>query len=363
MIGIAMLLSSLMVNCHLAIGAQYAMRLLRTARRASAGQKQLRLQHLGLPLIVYALSRNDYPVWTRPPPLNPISRSERAIEVIAYYVSYPSKLTSDVSSTMINLALLELLSDPEGYKLEDDEVVIISDAFDPTAGEAHIYTLPAKSPLDTFSRTLKSMATMVSKNPNGLLSRHNTTIACLTVLNRTRMDKSVSDAPVGQVYAFVIECVLSIPSSGPEAYGQNVALDLMQKFHGHSGWTEDHILDLAQSLDRRGVMVILQRVAELDSDTDFVIKLFAVGQAWFLIDLAIESETVGQQDWRCLSPFVEDESLWDSPDIVTPKLEEQRSALAKQYKSMWEGDSYPRHEYFKTIYDSLPQAGKSRGEP
>ncbi|KAH7318036.1 hypothetical protein B0J17DRAFT_686655 [Rhizoctonia solani] len=321
-----MLLSSLMVNCHLAIGAQYAMRLLRTARRASAGQKQLRLQHLGLPLIVYALSRNDYPVWTRPPPLNPISRSERAIEVIAYYVSYPSKLTSDVSSTMINLALLELLSDPEGYKLEDDEVVIISDA--------SYNTLPAKSPLDTFSRTLKSMATMVSKNPNGLLSRHNTTIACLTVLNRTRMDKSVSDAPVGQVYAFVIEC--------------NVALDLMQKFHGHSGWTEDHILDLAQSLDRRGVMVILQRVAELDSDTDFVIKLFAVGQAWFLIDLAIESETVGQQDWRCLSPFVEDESLWDSPDIVTPKLEEQRSALAKQYKSMWEGDSHPRHEYFKT---------------
>ncbi|CAE6437365.1 unnamed protein product [Rhizoctonia solani] len=271
MVGIAMLLSSLLVNCHIAIGAQYVMRLLRTASRVDTGQNQLHLGYLALPLIVYAISRNDYPGWTKRPPLSPISRSERAIEVIAYYVSHPSKL-SGVSSTMINLALLELLSDPEGYKLEDDDVVTISDAFDPAAEEAHIHTFPTKSPPDTFSRTLKSMATIVSKDPNGLFSRHDNIIACLTVLNRTRMDKSTLDAPVGQVYAFVVD---------------------------YSGWTEDHILDSAQSLGRRGVIARLQEVAVLEaSDTDLVIKSFAIGQAWFLIDLAIESGTASRQDWR-----------------------------------------------------------------
>ncbi|CAE6480581.1 unnamed protein product [Rhizoctonia solani] len=361
MVGIAMLLSSLLVDCHIAIGAQYVMRLLRTASRADTGQNQLRLGYLALPLIVYAISRNDYRGWTKPPPLSPISRSERAIEVIAYYVSHPSKLT-DVSSTMINLALLELLSDPEGYKLEDDDVVTISDAFDPAAEEAHIRTFPTKSPPDTFSRTLKSMATIVSKDPNGLFSRNDNIIACLTVLNRTRMDKSTSDAPVGQVYAFVVECVLNLPSLDPEGFGRNVALDLMQRFHSYSGWTEDHILDSAQSLGRRGVIARLQQVAVLEgNDTDLVIKSFAIGQAWFLIDLAIESGTASRQDWRSLSLFVGDENLWDSPDLVIPTLEKQRGALAKQYRAMWEKEQ-PHHEYLGTIYQSILQAGKSPSE-
>ncbi|KAH7308365.1 hypothetical protein B0J17DRAFT_725185 [Rhizoctonia solani] len=263
---------------------------------------------------------------------------------------------------MINFALLELLSDPEGLKLDDGDIVAISELFDSMTDVAHIHTFAMCSQSDTFSRTLKSLATMISNKQDGLLS-NDVTIVWLTVLNHMRIDESASNVPVGQVYAFVTECVLDLPPSGPEAYGQNVALDLMQRFRTYSGWTPCHILDLAQALGRRRIITKLKQAMEQEAnDTNFVIKVFAVGQVWLLIDLAIRSETIKLQGWRCLSLFVEDESLWDSPGLVTQGLEERKSALAEQYRTMLEGDSQRRHEYFEDIYDSLSKAGEMSGD-
>ncbi|KAG8686660.1 hypothetical protein FRC11_008582 [Ceratobasidium sp. 423] len=360
-----MLLSSLLVDCPPAIGAQYVMRLLRIAGRAETGQKQLRLEHLHLPMAVYALSRHDYPGWTQPPPLSSLSRAERAIEMVAFYVSHPSDLEK-ATSIMINLGLLELLSDPGEYKLDDGDIGAISEAFDPVidAGQASIHTLSTNSHVDIYSRPFKSTTTMISDGRHGLLSKDAVAIACLTVLNRTRMDDSTADIALGQIYAFVTECILSLPSSGSEAYGQNVALDLMQKFHGYPDWTQDLILDLARSLSKRELLKKLKEASEAgatENDQNFVIKLFATGQAWFLIDLAIMSETADHEDWRkCLSPFIGDES---SPDLAIRRLAQQRSLLADRYRKMWEDDTMRRHNYFGILYGSLPPAGTIPGSP
>ncbi|CAE6503060.1 unnamed protein product [Rhizoctonia solani] len=363
MTGTAMLLCSLLIDCPPEIGGQYVIRLLPTAERAGMRQKQLRVGYLGLPLAVYALSRHDFPGWTHPPPLSRIDRAERAIEVITHYVLYPAELTN-VSSSMINLALLELLSDPAGYKLEGSDIVAISESFEPMISDgdqAHIYTFPAHSHPYTFSHTLKSMTTMISKNFNGVFDRQDTTTACLTILNRARMDEPASDAPIGQVYVFLIECILLDVSSG--LYGRNTALDLMQRLHGYSGWTQSHILDLAQSLGSREIPSKLKAWTERPvDDTNFIIKLFAVGQAWFLIDLAIESGTAYHQDWRCLGPFVEDEALWDSPGSLTQRLTEQRSILANQYRIMWDSQAHSQHAYLSVLYSSLPQEGEKAGK-
>ncbi|KEP53909.1 putative transmembrane protein [Rhizoctonia solani 123E] len=361
MIGTAMLLSSLLVQCPVDFGARYAMRLLRTADRAGDKQKQLRLEYLGLPLLVYALSRHDYPGWTHPAPLSPTSRAERSIEVITYYVWNPQKLNK-ASSFMINLALLELLSNSVEYKLDDADIVTISGAFGSVVDgdQTHIHTFPTGSPHDSFSRSVKSMEKVVLNERDGPLNKDAVTIACLTVLNRTGMDQSAADAPLGDVYAFVIECVLNLPVSGPEAYGQSTALDLLQKFHDpdHPERRQNLIPNLAQSLDKRGVFAKLKQATEVTAtadNTNFTIKLFATGQAWFLVDFAIQTGATDHEDWRrCLISFVGDESLWDSPDSGIGRLEWWRSTLAERYRGMWGKYSTRRHKYFKVLLDLLP---------
>ncbi|CAE6470173.1 unnamed protein product [Rhizoctonia solani] len=361
MIGTAMLLSSLLVQCPVDFGARYVMRLLQAADRAGEKQKQLRLGYLGLPLLVYALSRHDYPGWTHPAPLSPTSRAERSIEVITYYVWNPKKLNKS-SSFMMNLALLELLSDPVAYNLNDADIVTISGAFSSVVDgdQTHIHTFPTSSPHDSFSRSVKSMEKVVLDERDGPLNKDAVTIACLTVLNRTEMDQSAADAPLGDVYAFVIECVLNLPVSGPEAYGQKTALDLMQRFHDpdHPERRQNLIPNLAQSLDKRGVFAKLKQATELtatDDNANFTIKLFATGQAWFLIDFAIKIGATDHEDWRrCLNSFVGDESLRDSPDLGIGRFEGWKSTLAERYRGMW--GKYPtrRHKYFKILLDLLP---------
>ncbi|KDN37429.1 hypothetical protein RSAG8_10164, partial [Rhizoctonia solani AG-8 WAC10335] len=371
MTGIAMLLSSLLVECPPAIGARYVMRLLRIAGRPENGQKALRLENLGLPLVVYALSRHDYPGWTQPPPLSPVSRAERAIEVITHYVGSSENL-STASSIMINLALLELISNPVEYKLEDTDIVAISEAFDSMVDDDQtrtIHTLSTSSPPDSFSRTVRSMDAVVSNEGSGLLARDAVTIACLTVLNRTGMDQSATDAPLGEVYTFVIDCMSNLPPYiyGRWAYDQNAALDLLQKFHdpSHPERTQNLLPNLARSLDRREIFTKLKEATELEAtsdDVDFAAKLFATGQAWLLIDLAIKSGSTKHEDWRrCLSSFVGDEGLWDSTDLGISRLEGWRSTLAERYKGMWEWDPMPRHPYFRILLHSI-SAGTGSGD-
>ncbi|CAE6429251.1 unnamed protein product [Rhizoctonia solani] len=365
MTGAAMLLSSLLVDCPPDMGAQYVMRLLRIAGRAGDGQKPLRLEYLRLPMVVYALSRYDYPGWTQPHPLSSISRAERAIEMIAHYVLDPKDLKK-VTSIMINLGLLELLSSPEECKLDDDDIEAIAEAFDPVAddnGQVRIHTLSTNSHAEIYSRPLKTMTTMILNERQGLLSGNAVAIACLTVLNRTRVDDSTAAIPLGQVYAFVTECVLNLPPLGSEAYGQNVALDLMQKFHDYPNWTQDLFLDLARSLGGRDIIAKLKAASEAEVTNDnqgFVFKLFATGQAWFLINLAIMSETADHDDWKCLKPFTGDES---SSELVMRRLGEQRNALAERYRKMCEDDYTRRHNYFEILYHSLPQAGTIPSSP
>ncbi|CAE6509056.1 unnamed protein product [Rhizoctonia solani] len=355
MTGTAVLLSSLLVDCPPDMGAQYVMRLLRAINGAGSGQKTLPLEDLGLPMAVYALSRYDYPGWTQPPPLNSISRTERAIEMITHYVLHPKELSS-VSVAMINLGLLELLSSPEECKLDDDDIGAIAEAFDSVAddnGQFRVHTLSTNSHAEIYSRPLKTITTMILNEHRGLLSRDAVATACLTVLHRTRMDDSI---PLGQVYAFVTECVLNLSPLDLEAYGRNVALDLMQKFHDYPNWTQDLFLDLARSLGGRDIIAKLKAASEAEVTNDnqgFVFKLFATGQAWFLINLAIMSETADHDDWKCLKPFTGDES---SSELVMRRLGEQRNALAERYRKMWEDDYTRRHNYFDALYDSLPPA-------
>ncbi|CUA73505.1 Protein translocase subunit SecA [Caulobacter crescentus NA1000] [Rhizoctonia solani] len=360
MIGTAMLLSSLLIKCPADFGARYVMRLLRIADRAGDGQRQLRLEYLSLPLVVYALSQHDYPGWTQPPPLSPTSRAERAIEVITHYAGNHDRMSRD-SPFMINLALLELISNPEEYNLDGGDIVAISEAFAPTTnGQTRIYTFPEHTLHDSFSSSVKSTDKVISNGRSGPLGKDAITIACLTVLNRTGMDQKVNDPPLGEVYAFVVECVLTLSYSGPEAYGPNTALDLMEKFHdsAHPGRIQNLMPNLAQSLDKRGTFARLRQATNLqatEEGSNFVIKLFATGQAWFFIDLVIKSKLTDNEDWRrCLSSFVEDGHLWDSSEYAMRVLGECRSDLAEQYRAMWTKYVTRRHEYFRILFKSLP---------
>ncbi|KAJ1309445.1 hypothetical protein OPQ81_006221 [Rhizoctonia solani] len=361
MTGTAMLLSSLLVDCPPRMAAQYVMRLLRIADRVEGERKQLPLKDFGLPLAIFALSQHDYPGWTHPPPLSPILRAERSIEAITYYVSREPEL-KNVSSMMINLALLELLSDPEGYELEESDIVTIMGAFELEPVEDGVqrclHTLPTSPHATSFSRTIKGMATMISNERGELFTRESAVIGFLTVLDRARADDSTTDdASLGQVYAFVIECVLNLTAADLEAYGRNIALDVMEKFYPYLLRTEDRILELADSLGKKQTVMKLKEGSYLNAgpdDPDFVRRLFSTGQAWLLINLAIESKTAEKPAWRCLSPFVGDESIWASPELANQRLEEERRGLAERYRSMWENDKQTRHTYLKALYHSLP---------
>ncbi|CAE7137574.1 unnamed protein product [Rhizoctonia solani] len=367
-IGTAMLLVSLLVDCATEIRPQYIMRLLRLAERDPSGQKPLRLEYLSLLLVVYALFQRDYPGWRLQPPLSPTSRAERAIDVITNYVgdSGPAML-SKASSAMINIGLLELLSDPEGYKLKDTDITAITEAFYPIGeGDTHdIHTFPENSPPYTFSLVAKSLATMISKKRKVTESK-SVVIGCLTVLNRTVIDQSAADTPLGEAYAFVIECLLELSELGPEAFGQNSALDLLKKFHdlNHREWARrekltnlaqewarrEKLTNLAQALDERDLFTRLKQAADLATsstdDKNFVIKLFAIGQVWLLINLAIESEVTDDKDWRRrLNLLIGDESVWDSPDAINA-LEHD---LAEFYRGIFDADGMVRHPYFRTL--------------
>ncbi|CAE6470164.1 unnamed protein product [Rhizoctonia solani] len=364
--GVAMLLSCLLVDCPPAMGVDLVMRLLRITTRVGKGQKQLRLGCLGLPMIVYALSQHDYPGWIQPPQPSSIPRAERAIEVITYYVSNPLEL-DNVASLMVNLGLLELLSKQNEHELEVDDIVDISEAFDPMVdapNETYIHTFPPNPYPYTFSRTVNSMATMVTNEQKGVLGRETVATACLTVLNRAGGDFSTANASSGQVYAFVIECVLSLPSSTLEAYGQNAALDLMQKFHDSNNHkqTQNLVTSLAQSLEKRDIFKKLEQATEWELASDgsnFVTQLFAIGQTCYLVDLAIKAEATDNEECRgYLSSFVGDDSLWNSSDPATRRFEEQRNALAKRYREIWDSNRVVRrHQYLRTLYNSLPSAG------
>ncbi|CUA74721.1 hypothetical protein RSOLAG22IIIB_11435 [Rhizoctonia solani] len=358
MTGVAVLLCSLLVECSADIGARYVMRLLRTAHRANGGQRQLPLEYLSLPLVVYALSQRDYPGWTQPPPLSPTSRAERAIEIITHYVCHRERL-GQVSPFMINLALLELISNPEGYKLDGTDIVAISEAFNPTVNDqTHIHTFPEHPLQDSLFGWAKGVEKFIPTESDGPLSKDAVTITCLTMLDRTRMNQSAENPPLGEVYAFVIECVLTLPFTGTEADGLNAALNLMEKFHdsAYPGRIQNLMPNLAQSLDKRGIFARLRRATDSEvtkDDVNFVIKLFSIGQAWFLIDLAIESKMTDSEDWkRCLSSFIY-ESLWNSPDQLTRRLGECRSTLAKKYRAMWANYATERHKYFNILLDLI----------
>ncbi|KAG8686954.1 hypothetical protein FRC11_008075 [Ceratobasidium sp. 423] len=354
MAGTAMLLSSLLVDCPPASGAQYVMRLLRIFGRAGDGQNQLQLGYLPLPMAVYALSRYDYPGWTQPPPLNSLSRAERAIEMIEFYVSHPSDLT-EATSIMTNLGLLELLSNPEEYRLDGSDIEAISGAFIPVGdlSQAHIHTFSPGSHLHIYSR----MLAMISNERHALFSRDTVTIAYLTALDRASMDLLAPDDRLGDIYAFVIESVLNLPSSDPEAYGPNVALDLMQKFHEYPGRTREPILALGRSLGKRGILAKLKEASEVEKDANIVRKSFATGQAWFLTNLAIQSETADHQDWSgSLSPFIQNGS---ASNLAMKRLIEQRDILADRYRTIWKNDNMRRHNYLEILYNLLPPIGTS----
>ncbi|CAE6480815.1 unnamed protein product [Rhizoctonia solani] len=366
-IGTTILLSSLLNGSPPAIGARYVMHLLQIVNGTENGQNQLALEYLSFPLLVFALSQHDYPGWSQPPPLNAISRAERTIEVITYYVANPEML-GGASSTMINLGLLELLSDPGGYKLEDADIVAIAEAFDPMGEDDHTYihTLPENSSPHSFSRMVSSMATIALNERNGIITKECATVACLTVMNRTGMDQSAPDSPLGEVYAFVVECVLDLPASGPDARGQNAALDLMQKFHDPSypERRESLIANLAQPLEARGLFTRLNQHTDLGASDDKnfsgITKLFATGQALFLIDLALRSGVTDDEYWRrCLNSFVGDEGMWESPELATSRLVEHRNILAEGYRGMYELDRMSRHHYFEILYDSLARPSSS----
>ncbi|EUC59420.1 transmembrane protein, putative [Rhizoctonia solani AG-3 Rhs1AP] len=362
MAGIAMLLSSLVVGCAPAAGAQYVMELIRKADTAKNNQEQLRLKYLSLPMVVYALSRHDYPVWPDTSSYHLRSRAQRAIDVVAYYVSQPtpSKL-NEVSSTMINLGLLELLADPDIYKLNDGDIKTISEAFDSSAREAPIYTLPSISNTDIYTRSLKGIIKLISKEQHTLLDddTKDVAIACLTILNRIPVVQWTANPLFEQVYAFVIECVLKIPPSGSESYGQNAALDLMQKFHDHvqSRLTENFTLGLAKSLDKRNVFMKLKEATEKQAtsdDANFTANLFATGQASLFINLAIKSGVADHEDWRrCLGSLVGNESLSEFGALAR-----RGESFAEQYRDAWSNDlTTLRHTYFKVLSNSLPSAG------
>ncbi|CAE6413606.1 unnamed protein product [Rhizoctonia solani] len=323
MTGITMLLSSLLVDCSPAASARYVMKLLEIAYTTTGDQEQLPLSYLGLPMVVYALSQHNYPGLTQPPPHSSRSRAQRAIEVIAYYVSHPSEL-ANVSSAMVNLGILELLSDPESYKLNSEDFKTICEAFDPGPREARIHTLPAISNTDIYSRSLKGIIKLISDEQHNMLDENTREVAivCLTVLNHTRVVQWAAGSSFEQVYTFLIECVLKIPPSGPESYGQNTALDLMQKFHKHvqSQLTGIPSLGLAKSLDKRKIFAKLKEAVEIhttSNDADFTTHLFAIGQASFLIDFAIKSQLADHEDWiRCLGSFVGNESLSESGELT-----------------------------------------------
>ncbi|EUC59418.1 transmembrane protein, putative [Rhizoctonia solani AG-3 Rhs1AP] len=367
--GIAMLLSSLLVDCAPTDGAQYVMKLIRKADTARSDQEQLCLGYLGLPMVVYALSRCDYPVCPGPDAISYQlrSREERAIDVVAYYVSHPSPAELDqASSTMINLGLMELLSDPESYKLNSEDFKTISEAFDPGAREARIYTLPAIPDTGIYSRSLKGIIKLISDEQHNLLDEDTkeVAIACLTVLNRTQLNHWPADASLGQLYAFVIECVLKIPPSGPEAYGQNAALDLMQQFHKRNDPEQAQNLmpDLAQWLNKREIFTKLKEAAEIratSDDVNDVTKLFAAGQAWFLIGLAIKSKATDREDWRkSLSSFVGDDSSSDFGELAV-----HGDSLAERYRNVWGKSIGLRHPYLRDLYRLLPPSNSSSTLP
>ncbi|EUC59432.1 transmembrane protein, putative [Rhizoctonia solani AG-3 Rhs1AP] len=305
MTGTAMLLSSLLINCPPAAGARYVMRLLRITGRANFGQRKLHLEYLGLPLVVYALSRHDYSGWTQPPPLNPMSRAERAIEVIAYYTASALEL-SGVSLVMVNLALVELLSNPKGYSLEDEDIGIISEAFDPMvhcASQTQIHTLPTNPCRGRVTPTSRSME-------KGILDRSREAVAgaCLTVLNRTKTGHLTADTPLGQLYTLVIECVLGSSSLAPNRGDNHVMLNVMKRLHNCFDQEQVLTSSLPQALNRRKIIAKLKDAAEINVPSNgirLVVKLFATGQAWFLINLAIKPGHANHKDWiKCLMPFV-----------------------------------------------------------
>ncbi|EUC59431.1 hypothetical protein RSOL_313580, partial [Rhizoctonia solani AG-3 Rhs1AP] len=358
MTGITMLLSSLLVDCSPAASARYVMKLLEIAYTTTGDQEQLPLSYLGLPMVVYALSQHNYPGLTQPPPHSSRSRAQRAIEVIAYYVSHPSEL-ANVSSAMVNLGILELLSDPESYKLNSEDFKTICEAFDPGPREARIHTLPAISNTDIYSRSLKGIIKLISDEQHNMLDENTREVAivCLTVLNHTRVVQWAAGSSFEQVYTFLIECVLKIPPSGPESYGQNTALDLMQKFHKHvqSQLTGIPSLGLAKSLDKRKIFAKLKEAVEIhttSNDADFTTHLFAIGQASFLIDFAIKSQLADHEDWiRCLGSFVGNESLSESGELTR-----RGNNLAEWYREVWRNDSTRRHTYFNVLESLLPSA-------
>jgi hypothetical protein len=331
-VGTTMLFSCSIIHCDPPTASRLVSQIL--SKRA-----ELPDEYLGLLMLVFGLSRSDYPGWTHPPPLSSVARAERAIEAIMYYD--PGTYTSNigVARAMTYFGLLELLSKSQTYNLIDEDFGPINDAFVSLQDvDVHhvIHTLPPTSNIcqhtvDIVTRNLLAKDEQHDLFANGTLSA---ATAHLTALHRIyRTDIAT---PTDQVYVFVIEFFCKSP---PDTFLDTMALDLMYDFP-----RPKRSESLVRTLNRRNIPSLL--VNTLRSE-HFEKKLFATRLLYLLINLASLTSEVPSAAWGEFSTTLlggEDSS--DSP--ILTHLEQRGSALATEYGVMLRNDTKPRHKYFAT---------------
>lgn len=248
----------------------YLMRLVR------AEQKDYSLE-LEVVIFAFAFSRHDYPTTSGSVdqlPLDPVTRAERALEVLCYYTTLRCKCYQVEA-----LGLLHLLSQSQAYGLLADDLRAINDRFQGLSTKnARVPTLPPD--FSIHSQAMDDITQHLSKHPNifGPEFTYNVQ-ACLRAL-QTTYDPRHSPAPTNNVYVFVLESLCRATSFE----SINTGLMLLGRFPFPQ---ISDIGGIAELLASRSI--ILQLDATLNQPNPSL-QLFAMAQLWLLITILLRLE-------------------------------------------------------------------------
>ncbi|KAB5590717.1 Ribonuclease [Ceratobasidium theobromae] len=198
--GTAMLLSCAVAHCDSPSAAQIALRLI-------PKQGRMKNEYLGLLLAAFAFSRAAHPDGTHSSPLGSAARAEQALNVIEHYGEQVESHGGNDARTMITLGLLELLSQSDHYKLDDEVIKRIGSELTPLwiPPSHNIHALPPR-----FDIRQHAIDVLIPSTTYNIPTNEVTADVYISILNRMPFD-----IPNGKIYTFVAAYIYQQPTSGP----------------------------------------------------------------------------------------------------------------------------------------------------
>jgi hypothetical protein len=232
---------------------------------------------IGVLLTTFALSQHDYPGWKKPPPLDHMSRAERAIELNRHYTSLIGPIDDGTTSSLLYFGLLSLLSHSAAYNLADCDYEVIAKTLGrlPYATDRVIHTLPAPPAFNLARQTMDAVHLRLS-DPSGLCKSEAVLGAHLQALWNTHQVYQ-RHAQTGRVYVFLIESFCQTQKQEL----RNLCFNLLAKFP-----LPDLSDTLAEIATERNIISLL--LSTLESE-DITAVMFSMSQLCVLATLVLRS--------------------------------------------------------------------------